>query len=152
MKRLSVLIVPLLALLLVAFFGCATFQDVVTPCYIEPDAMTYSGVEPNDCKVLGLFTSLWDAKRLAAKMDYTADEKQKMLTRAIVDNVDRHAYLAGNQIKHITDAEEFKATVFSPNGPIGMAIPALMGLGIGAFGISKPKDKKKIVDLEKTIA
>jgi len=148
-ERLSVLIVPLLALLLVVFIGCASFQDVVTPCYIDTDAVAFAGQEPNDVKVLGLYTSLWDAKRLAARIDYVADENQKQLTRMLVDNVDRHAYLAGNHVKYIADAEEFKQTAFSPSGPIGMMLPMATAFGIGALGISKPKDKRKIDSLNK---
>ena len=150
-SKLSLLIVPFFVLMLVGFLGCAAFQDIVTPCYIDAEAMEYAGVEPNDVKVLGLFTSLWDAKRLGRKMDRVTAENQKHLNRMIIDDVDHHAYVSANQLTHVQEAEDFKQMAFSPSGPVGMMFPMLTAFGIGALGISKPKDKRVIDSLNKTI-
>jgi len=126
---------------LTVILGCASFQDAVTPCYIPPAAFDYADTEPTTFLP---FTTLFDAKRIDKKIDYTHTLNQT------TDKLE-YEFLKGLNALYISGAEQLQETVFSPNGPIGLLLPTLMGGTLGALLISKPDDKKKIVDLETKI-
>lgn len=157
--NLGKLIVPFLALVLVAMFSAGCFQDLLIPTYIAHEAIEYD--DANDMSSVTSFfpwPTLWDAKQLAKRMQRKNEIEQRDLGRLLVDKASHYAYVAKGHYTNIQDAEQFKQTVFSPTGPIGLLVPTLAAFGIGAMGVSKPRDKrklydrdKKIIDLEKTV-
>ena len=120
--------------------GCSSFQDVLTPCYIPPGSIDYADT---NATTLLPYTTVFDARRVGFKMDFIHAVNQT------TDKM-RYNYLKGMNSFHITAAEELQAKIFSPEGPIGLLFPTLMGGTLGALLISKPNDKKKIIELEKT--
>lgn len=139
-KWLKSVIVVVCALVLVTFFGCAMFQDALTPCYIEPDAIVYTGEEPTS---LMPWTSLWDADRIDRAMDYIYKANLLKYARSIEDENVRYAFIKGTQAIHTQGAREFQQTIFSTDGPIGLAIVGL-GFGtLGALGIKRPGDSSR---------
>lgn len=129
-KLLTVLMIAGLAIM----FGCSAIQDVITPTYVNEKAAAWADTTP---KLLMPYTTLFDAKRVGAAIDYKITiEKFK------------GGYYKGMTNLSILAGEEIKATVFSPDGPIGLLLPTLFGGTLGAMLISKPDDKKKIKELE----
>ena len=59
-----------------------------------------------------------------------------------------YEYVKGVTRFHIGAAEELKATMFSPTGPLALLIPTSLAATAGALLFSKPTDKKKIKELE----
>ncbi len=128
--RFKKLIIWLCVLGLTMIYGCSSFQDVLTPCYIPEEV-----IESTDVNIPLIphmpYTSLFDARYVKTKMYYRY---------LLYDNL-----MTGS----IQASEKFQSMVFSPTGPIGLMFPTLMGGTLGALLISKPDDKKKIVELEK---
>ena len=140
-SKIQVFVVSLIVFGLAVFLGCASIQDAITPCYISPTSLKYARAEPTTFLP---FTTLWDAKRVNAKMDYIH------LSNQTVDEL-QYKFLKGLGIVHMAAAQEFQSTIFSPTGPIGLLFPALAGGSLGTFLLSKPSDKKKIAELEKEV-
>lgn len=134
-KKAKVLFVTLLVVILAAIIGCSTVQDAVTPCYIDKDCGTYADSEMT---MFTPYTSLFDAKRISARMAYinAVGELQ-------------YAFLNDSLNDHMAKSESFKQTVFDPTGPLGGLLIGLPTFGLGAMLVSKPEDKKKIIELEK---
>jgi len=135
MTKLQKILLTLSMMILIAFIGCASIQDVVTPVFIPKEVIKYSGA---DIPRIMPYTTLADAKYVDMKTDLTYTMKK--LEYGFYKNINALTIASG---------KEFKNVVFSPTGPVGALIPALSGLGIGSFLISKPSDKKKIGELEK---
>lgn len=144
MTRLQKIIIGLSALLLAGLLGCAAFQDGIVPAFIDPNVMEYVGVDVNDVLVFTPYTSLWDAKRLKNRVDFTHQLNQTVYSRMIEDDNMEYGFLSDVMATHIASAEELKTNLFSPEGAIGLLMPAMAGLGIGWLGLSKPADKKQI--------
>lgn len=125
-------------LLLIVILGCASFQDVITPCYISPAVIDYA--DANGTSILP-WTTLFDARRIAAKMDFVHSLRQ------MSDRI-RYTYLKGISQFHIAGAEELKTSLFSPTGPLALIVPTGLAATAGALLFSKPTDKKKIKELE----
>lgn len=138
------------ALILVVFFGCSVFQDVVTPCQIDKGAKIYVGEDPNDPPNLLPFRLPWDtvldSKRVYKKMCFLHDMKQQKLNRLKEDDNVLFAFLEDSHLGHFGEAQEFQQTVFSPSGPIGALLPTIFGGTLGALLIPRPGEKKKIAD------
>lgn len=150
--NLGKLIVPFLALVLVAIFGCAAMQDIIIPAYISPAAIEYNDAnDTSGAKSFVPWTTLWDAKRLAKQMQRKSELNQRDLGRLLVDDASLYTFLAGDMLLNIRNAEELKSNVFSPTSPIGMLLAAGPAFAMGIYGFSKPKDKKVIRELEKTV-
>lgn len=134
MNKKQKLLTVLMAMGLAIMFGCSAFQDVITPTYISPEAAAWADTTP---KLFMPYTTLFDAKRVGMAIDYKITiEKFK------------GGYYKGMTNLSILAGEEIKATVFSPDGPIGLLLPTLFGGTLGAMLISTPNDKKKIKELE----
>jgi len=133
-KTLTVLMVMGLAVM----FGCSAIQDVLTPTFVDENAAAWANTTT---RLLMPYTTLFDAKRVGRAIDYKLTiEKIKGGYYKGITNI---AILAG---------EEIKATVFSPEGPIGLLLPTLFGGTLGAMLIKRPGDKsKKEVELEKSV-
>lgn len=132
------LIATLSILLLVILLGCASFQDALTPCWISPSNLNYA--DANGTSIFP-WTTLFDAKRISARMDYVHSWNQ------LTDRM-RYTYEKGLSQFHIAGAEEIKASLFSPTGPLALIVPTGLAATAGALLFSKPSDKKKIKDLE----
>ena len=137
-KTLTVLMVMCLGVM----FGCSALQDVITPTYVSEEAAEWVNTTP---KLFMPYTTLFDAKRVEAAIDF------KITTDKI----------KGGYYKNITNlgilgGEEIKTTLFSPQGPVGLALPMLFGGTIGTLlgGAyrQRPKDKKRIEELEKSVS
>ncbi len=140
-KKLQTIIVSISILGLVALFSGACFQEVITPCWISPISLKYADVNATS---LLPWTTLFDAKRVDRMVDFKHTWNQATDTL-------RYKLTKGLNAIHISVGEELKATLFSPMGPIGLMFPALGGTALGTFLLSKPKDKKKIAELERKV-
>lgn len=140
-KKLQTIIMTVSILGLVILFGGACFQEVITPCWISPISLEYADV--NATSILP-WTTLFDAKRVDRMVDFKHTWNQATDTL-------RYKLTKGLNAIHISVGEELKATLFSPTGPIGLMFPALSGTAFGTFLLSKPKDKKKIAELERKV-
>ena len=116
---------------LAALFGCATVQDVITPCYIPKASVKYANSEATSFLP---FTTLFDSKRIQAKMDYVHAVNQ-------VSDKMEYEFLKGLNTFHAEAAEQLQAAMFSPEGPIGLLLPTIFGGTLGALLIKRPGDK-----------
>lgn len=137
MRKLRMLFLGFLVLLVVGFAGCVAFQSSITPTYIPEECIEYADV---NVPMLMPYTTLIDAKYVQESMN---------LRKKVGDL--RYAWMKGSLSMHIYNAEQFKDVVFDPQGPVGLLLPMLSGLGFGWLGLSKPDDKKKVQDLEKKL-
>lgn len=132
-NKLQTVIVAVSIFGLAVFIGCSSVQDGITPCYISPAALDYA--DTNGTTFMP-FTTLWDAKRIDAKMEFVH------LSNQVQDKM-LYGYLKGVNSFHIEASKEFQAAIFSPTGPIGLLFPTLLGGSLGALLIKRPKDKTK---------
>ena len=144
-EKLKVLGVGLVMAVLVGFLGCAGFQDALTPCYIDREIGEYA---EDDMTSFVPFTSLFDAKRLKRRMDYVHEMNQEQISRLHVDDIMVYSFLNDSITIGMKDSSQLQETIFSPSGPLGLLIPTLLGGTLGATLISKPSDRKKIVELQ----
>lgn len=138
MNKKQKILTAFMVIALALFFGCSAVQDVLTPTYVNEEAAEWADTPT---KLLMPYTTLFDAKRVGRAIDF------KLTIQKI----------EGGYYKGITDlgilgGEEIKATVFSPEGPVGLVLPTLFGGTIGTMLGSayrqRPKDKKRIEELE----
>ncbi len=139
------ILATVLAIILVAILGCSAWQDGITPAYIDPAAINYSGENP---LVFTPYTSLWDLKRIDRALDLKHYKTQVEISRYVEDDRIKYNYLKDGMQINMISAEELKGTLFSPTGPIGLLMAAAPAFGLGALLISKPSDKKRITELE----
>lgn len=145
MTKIQKFLVTVSILLLVTILGCAAFQDAIVPCYIDPVAIEYANANVPEFLP---WTTLWDARKVDEKLDFMHELNQIACARLMEDDNMNWAFLKNTHAVHIQNAEQLKGTVFSPEGPLGLLLPALSGLGIGAFLIPDPKQRNKIKELE----
>jgi hypothetical protein len=129
MNRLHKIIVGLVSALLIVFVGSSCVQDAIVPAYVNEDAAEYAG-EPT--KLFMPYTTLFDAKRIAAKLEYVH----------AIENV-KYGFYQNVTDLSVISGEQLKQTIFSPEGPIGLLAPMLLGGTFGALVIPRPGDKKK---------
>jgi len=132
-KKIQTLLVSVSILGLVVFIGCSSVQDLIIPSYISPAAIDY--VDAN-VPILTPYTSLFDAKTIDRKMDYVH------LLNSMTEEA-RYKFLKSELAFHIGVSEEFQQAIFSPEGPIGLLFPTLLGGSLGALLIKRPGDKSK---------
>jgi hypothetical protein len=123
---------------LVIIFGCASFQDLATPCHINEDVIKYSG-QPATSYLP--WTTVFDAERIKAYMDYEHLDTQKMWDEMKLQDMRKYSFLTERIDVGITDGRQLQQKLFDPNGSIGMAIVALFGGTIGAMFINTGKVK-----------
>lgn len=138
MNKKQKLLTFIIAAILLLFIGSSCVQDLIIPAHVDKEAAAWAGVPT---KMYLPWTTLWDLKRLGLAIDY------KILMEKV----------KGGYYKNITNismmaGEEIKQVVFDPAGPMGLIVS---GLGFGAVGTvlggaykQRPKDKKKIEELE----
>ncbi len=127
MTKIQRLILAIAIVGLAIFLGCASVQDLMTPAYIPPQSVEYTGAEPT---TLLPFTTLFDLRRIDRKMDFVYLGKKL-----------EYDFLKGVNAVHIMASEELQTAIFSPEGPIGLAFPMLFGGTLGALLIKRPKDR-----------
>lgn len=142
MKKFGKALVTLICVIgLVITFGCAGLQDVVVPCHIDENAITYS--EQPATSYLP-WTTVFDAERIKAYMDYKHLDFQKGLKDLLEDDNLAYDFYTGQINSSIADARQLQQKLFNPNGSVGMAITALFGGTIGALFINTPKKEKTV--------
>lgn len=127
--------ITLVGAIVLLFIGAGCIQDGVIPTYVDEDAAKWANVPT---KLFLPYTTLWDAKRVMYAIDYKL--AMERMTGGYYKGITNISIMAG---------EELKATVFSPDGILSMLMIGGPMLALGTYGISKPKDKKRIVELEK---
>lgn len=135
MNKKQKLLLGMLLLLFAGFLSCTAFQDAVTPNYIPPECITFSGAEVP--RWPGLYTSINDAEYVLKRMNYIREMSAL-----------EYAFLTDDLGAHLQRAREFRDTAFDPNGALGMLIPTLSAFGLGSLLVSKPSDKKQIEKLQ----
>lgn len=132
LKTTAIILVGTISLV---FIGAGCIQDLITPAYINENAAEWAN-EP--VKLLNPFYStLADAKRVGYAIDYKLTIEK----------------IKGGYYKSITNlsvmaGEEFKGVVFNPNGLLSLLMVGGPMCALGAYGVSKPKDKKEIEELK----
>lgn len=138
MNKKQKILTAFMVVLLAVMFGCSAVQDIFTPTYVDEKAAEWAGVST---KMLMPYTTLFDAKRVGQAIDFKLTIER--IKGGYYKSITNLSILAG---------EEIKATVFSPEGPVGLILPTLFGGTIGTLLGSayrqRPKDKKKIEELE----
>jgi hypothetical protein len=138
MSKKQKLLTVIMVMGLAVMFGCSALQEIITPTYVSKEAAEWANTTS---KLFMPYTTLWDAKRVGAAIDYKLTIEK--IRGGYYKNMTNLAIFAG---------EELKTTLFSPEGPIGMLLPMLFGGGLGAMLIKRPGDKsKKEVELEKSV-
>jgi len=133
-KIMQTTIIVLVGLITLVFVGAGCMQDVVTPTYVDEGAAEWADVPTT---MFLPYTTLWDAKRVARAIDYKLTIER--IKGGYYKNITNLSILAG---------EEFKDTVFSPNGALSLLLIGGPMCALGAYGISKPKDRKEIERLK----
>ena len=131
MKWIKKLPMVLAGVLLMALLGCSAMLDAITPCYIPPMTVEYAKAEPTSFIP---FTTLWDSQRIDRLVNWEFQKEQI-----------KYGFIKELSQIHQFAAEELQAKVMMP------AITGIVGSGALAFGwlgMSKPKDKKKIIEAE----
>ena len=131
MKWIKKLPMVLVGLLLLALLGCSAMLDAITPCYIPPMTIEYAKAEPTTFMP---FTTLWDSQRIDRLAAWEFQKEQI-----------KYGFIKELSQIHQFAAKELQTKFMMP------AISGLMSmgaLGVGWFGMSKPSDKKKIIEIE----
>lgn len=144
-KVLMVVCVVVLGLLI----GCASFQNAVTPAWIDKTAIDYVADINVPCDVPKLWwTSISDAETVNKLLDYSHDQRQVVLNRAKEDDLAWYSLVKDQHATNLTNAYELKTELFTPEGTVGLLLSTGLGFSLGAIGISKPKDKREIETLK----
>jgi hypothetical protein len=145
MNWIQKILVVLSTVVLVTVMGCSAWMEGITPAYIDPVAIEYAEAKPT---VFTPYTSLWDARRIKRELDFKHAGNQQALFRTIEDDKTRYAFLNEAMQINISSAEELRDTLFSPTGPLSILFAAVPALGLGAYLIPRPSDRKRIAELE----
>lgn len=126
-SKFKTLIITLCVAGIAALFGCASFMDATTPCYIPPDVIRE--VDANLPLIRFMpYTSVFDARYVRTKLQY-----QYLFHKNLLD-------------ESIRVSEDFQQRMFSPEGPLGLLIPGTMfgtlGLFAGGRFIKSPREKE----------
>lgn len=136
-KLLQTIIITLAGLISLVFIGCTLVQDGIVPCYVDPNAAAYAD-EP--LTSIMPWTTIADAKRIESKMDYVYETKKL-----------GYVYFKDNMAFHLLNSEQFKHSIFAPDGALSLLLIGGPMCALGAFGVSKPADKKKVLELERKL-
>lgn len=144
-------LVTIIASVLLAFIGCLSIQEAVTPAWIDENVTGYIADAnlPADIKIPRLWwTSVADAKVVDILLDFSYEQKELLLNRALEDNARWYELVKGQHTTNLANAKELQGILFDVNSPIGALVIAGLGIGVGSLGISKPSDKKEIETLK----
>jgi hypothetical protein len=129
-----------LVLIMLLLIGCATFSELIMPCWVDPAAIEYADF--NSPQLLP-YTTLYDARQVLKAVSFAHLLNQRELVRDIEDDKLSHDYLYEAQSVHIARSEEWEKSLFDPGGPLGII------LGGGVMGslmlfTDKPGTRKRI--------
>lgn len=133
-KLLKTIIIALVGAMVLLFVSAGCIQDGITPTYVNVEAAEWAEVPT---KMFLPYTTLWDAKRVAMAIDYKLTIER--IKGGYYKSITNLSILAG---------EELKSTLFSPDGVLSLLMIGGPMCALGAFGISKPKDRKEIEKLK----
>ena len=133
-KLLQTIVIVLAGIISLVFIGAGCVQDIITPCWVNPNAAEWAGVPT---KLFLPYSTLWDAKRLANAIDYKLTIER--IKGGYYKNITNLSVLAG---------EELRNTVFAPDGLLSLLLIGGPTFAMGSFLISKPKDRKTIEELK----
>jgi hypothetical protein len=147
MSRVKKTIVIICGVLLLILIGCASMQDAITPCVVEPKIIGY--VQASDpCfspKSLVPYTSLADSRRTQAYFNFYHVMNQTTWQRIMADDSVFYDFQTTRQNAHEKDSMELEQQLFSPSGMFGLlATTLLSGTVFGTLGgvlIKRPQDK-----------
>ncbi len=147
MKKLGKGIVTLVCVVgLVAILTGGCFQDLMTPCHINPDVIEYSEQEATSYLP---WTTVFDAERIKSYTDYKHVDFQAFYDNAKALDRREYIFLTDGLNGSIASARQLQQRLFSPTGSVGMIMTTLFGGTIGAMFIKRPGDKsKREVELE----
>jgi len=143
MNRKQKLFAGFLVLLLIVFMGISCIQDALIPCEIDAQALDYTGEEPTRYVP---WTTIHDASRVQRSMEYVHLTKQETAKRLSEDDVMFFSYISNAMTINFENAQQIKAAVFDPTGPLALMFPALAGLGLGRY-LKSPREQ----ELEKKV-
>lgn len=142
MNKKQKLLTVIMGLILLIFAGSSCVQDLITPAYINENAAAWAGVPTK--LINPLYPTLADAKRVMVAIRF----------KIALEKVRAGHYVNITDLSIIA-SEEIKAIAFDPSGPMGLLVS---GLGFGTIGTvlggayrQRPKDKKRIEELEKSV-
>lgn len=129
-KLLQATTIILAGIISLVFIGAGCIQDIITPAYVNVDAAEWAGVPTN---LFLPWSTLWDAKRLSNAIDYKLTIER--IKGGYYKDITNLSILAG---------EDFKNTIFTPDGLLSLLLIGGPTFAAGSFLISKPKDRKEI--------
>lgn len=129
-KLLQTTIIILAGIISLVFIGAGCIQDIITPAYVNVDAAEWADVPTN---LFLPWSTLWDAKRLSNAIDYKLTIER--IKGGYYKDITNLSILAG---------EDFKNTIFAPDGLLSLLLIGGPTFAAGSFLISKPKDRKEI--------
>lgn len=127
-------VIVLAGIIALVFVGAGCVQDAVTPAYVSEEAAEWAGVPT---KLFLPYTTLWDAKRVFIAINYKLTMAE--ITAGHYKNITKLSISAG---------EELRGVIFNPNGILSLLMVGGPMCALGAYGISKPKDRKEIEALK----
>ena len=145
MNKKQKLLVLILSVVVVIVVGCGAMMDGITPAFISPKAIEYSGEQP---MVFTPYTSLWDLDRVGRGLEYQHLKTQIEIARDLEDDNLLYNRLSKAMQAHRQSAVELKDSLFSPEGGAMSLLLAGSGFGLGGYLMRRPADKKKIEELE----
>ena len=143
MNRKQKLFAGFLVLFLIVFMGTSCIQDAIIPCEIDEKALEYTGEKPAQYVPC---TTIHDASRVQRAMEYVHLTKQEAAKRLSEDDVMFFDYIDSAMTINFENAQQVKAAVFDPTGPLALMFPALAGLGLGRY-LKSPREQ----ELEKKV-
>ena len=139
MKKLGKGIITLVCVVgLVAILTGGCFQDLMTPCHINPEVIEYSQQEATSYLP---WTTVFDAERIKAYTDYKHIDLQALYDNAKALDRREYVFLTERLDLGIAGARQLQQRLFNPNGSVGMIMTALFGTTIGAMFINTGKKK-----------
>lgn len=125
-------LLAIVGLICMAFFGCRTWLDKVTPVNIDEQVRLLAGTEPNDFGPIG--PTLYDARKIKNQLTSQHHFGMLGLQRQRADLDWRHNFAGGLLKISIDEAEAWQqAVIGSEDNPVSiLGLLASMGLtGVG---------------------
>jgi len=143
MKRLKILSVIICILGLAILFGCASFQDALTPAHRSPVVDAYIDADdvplPPFKQLLPWWNSLFDLKVIAARIEFIHQYRQ-------MDETLRYTFAKNVNLSFTVAGESLRQALFSPEGPFGLLLPILftspLAVLIGGRYLKSPREKE----------
>jgi hypothetical protein len=135
-------IIGIVSVLLFVILGCASIQDAVIPCNVEPGIINYVQTTDPCFSPTSIipYTSLNDSRRTTAYFNFFHIKNQTAWERLKIDDNMYYDFATSRQSLNEENAIALGNQIFSPGGLLGLLAPALMGGTLGALLIKRPQD------------